>query len=170
MSIVERLRADRNLPDEELKTLLESDRFDEELFKAADEVRRSVYGTEVFLRGLIEFTNYCKNNCKYCGIRCGNKNAERYRLSHEDIPRRTAHSTSSSTSAAANSITKDSAAQTSSVTATSEERIAASTSGSGKAECETDKASRPSGISSLSPTRTKMPTRTSFKTRAIINS
>ncbi|MBQ6263922.1 MAG: [Clostridia bacterium] len=84
MSIVERLRADRNLPDEELKTLLESDRFDEELFKAADEVRRSVYGTEVFLRGLIEFTNYCKNDCLYCGIRRSNT-ADRYRLSKERI-------------------------------------------------------------------------------------
>lgn len=84
MSIVERLRADRNLPDEELKTLLESDRFDEELFKAADEVRRSVYGTGVFLRGLIEFTNYCKNDCLYCGIRRSNT-ADRYRLSKERI-------------------------------------------------------------------------------------
>ena len=39
----------------------------------------------VFMRGLIEFTNYCKNDCIYCGIRKSNKNAERYRLCKEDI-------------------------------------------------------------------------------------
>lgn len=84
MSLVERLRAERNLPDDELKALLETDRFDEELYKAADEVRRSVYGNGVFLRGLIEFTNYCKNDCLYCGIRRSGK-ADRYRLSKEQI-------------------------------------------------------------------------------------
>ena len=84
MSIVERLRAQRNLPDEELKYLTETDRFDDELYKAADEVRRSVYGSGVYLRGLIEFTNYCKNDCLYCGIRRGNS-AGRYRLTKEQI-------------------------------------------------------------------------------------
>ncbi len=84
MSFVERLRAERDLPDEELKTLLETDRFDEELHKTADEVRQSVYGKAVYLRGLIEFTNYCKNDCYYCGIRKSNK-AERYRLTKRQI-------------------------------------------------------------------------------------
>ena len=55
------------------------------LFERARAVREAVYGREVYLRGLIEFTNYCKNNCYYCGIRAGNKKAERYRLSKEDI-------------------------------------------------------------------------------------
>ena len=55
------------------------------LFKKADEVRKKYYGNKVYIRGLIEFTNYCKNNCYYCGIRCGNKNASRYRLSEEEI-------------------------------------------------------------------------------------
>lgn len=43
------------------------------------------YGKKIYMRGLIEFTNYCKNNCYYCGIRQGNANVERYRLSREDI-------------------------------------------------------------------------------------
>ena len=53
------------------------------LFRAADEVRRENYGTDVYIRGLIEFTNYCRNDCYYCGIRCSNSNADRYRLRHE---------------------------------------------------------------------------------------
>lgn len=58
---------------------------DEYLFSAADNVRRRNYGDEVYIRGLVEISNYCKNNCLYCGIRAGNKNVERYRLSEEDI-------------------------------------------------------------------------------------
>ena len=45
----------------------------------------AVYGREVYLRGLFEFTNYCKNDCLYCGIRAGNSQAQRYRLSGEEI-------------------------------------------------------------------------------------
>jgi len=48
-------------------------------------VRKLTYGNKVYTRGLIEFTNYCKNNCYYCGIRCGNRNAARYRLTKEEI-------------------------------------------------------------------------------------
>ena len=85
MNIVEKLRTNKDLPDEELLHLLNTDAYDDALAKAADEVRRSVYKDEVFLRGLIEFTNYCRNNCYYCGIRGGNQNAERYRLTKEEI-------------------------------------------------------------------------------------
>ena len=85
MDIVEKLRTNKDLTDEELLHLLNTDAYDDALAKAADEVRRSVYKDEVFLRGLIEFTNYCRNNCYYCGIRGGNQNAERYRLSKEEI-------------------------------------------------------------------------------------
>ncbi len=85
MNIVEKLSTNKDLPDEELLHLLNTDAYDDALAKAADEVRRSVYKDEVFLRGLIEFTNYCRNNCYYCGIRGGNQNAERYRLSKEEI-------------------------------------------------------------------------------------
>ena len=55
------------------------------IFERACEIRDGIYGKKVFIRGLIEFTNYCRNDCFYCGIRCSNKNAIRYRLSPEDI-------------------------------------------------------------------------------------
>ena len=57
----------------------------QELFARAREIRHRHYGKDVYIRGLIEFTNYCKNNCLYCGIRCGNTNAQRYRLTKEEI-------------------------------------------------------------------------------------
>lgn len=60
-------------------------REDRALFTAADAVRRTYYGREVYIRGLIEFTNYCRNNCYYCGIRRDNKKVQRYRLTKEDI-------------------------------------------------------------------------------------
>ena len=75
----------RNLPDEELQMLLETSCYDEILFRAADDVRQQYYGRDVYLRGLIEFTNYCRNNCFYCGIRCGNRSLNRYRLTKEEI-------------------------------------------------------------------------------------
>ncbi|NLG05067.1 MAG: [FeFe] hydrogenase H-cluster radical SAM maturase HydE [Clostridia bacterium] len=46
---------------------------------------KQVYQERIFIRGLIEFTNYCKNDCYYCGIRCSNQMAERYRLNKETI-------------------------------------------------------------------------------------
>lgn len=58
---------------------------DEYLFNLARKRREEYYGKDVYIRGLIEFTNYCKNDCYYCGIRCSNKNADRYRLSKEEI-------------------------------------------------------------------------------------
>ena len=83
--LITRLRHDRTLTDPEFAALIEYKDELPALTAAADEVRRSVYGDAVFLRGLIEFTNICKNDCYYCGIRCGNKKVERYRLSCEDI-------------------------------------------------------------------------------------
>lgn len=55
------------------------------LYKQAREVADTIYGKRVFKRGLIEFTNYCKNDCYYCGIRRSNASAERYRLEKETI-------------------------------------------------------------------------------------
>ncbi len=55
------------------------------LTEAADNVRKKYVGDEVHLRGLIEFSNYCKQNCLYCGLRRDNKNVTRYRLSEEQI-------------------------------------------------------------------------------------
>lgn len=55
------------------------------LAEEAVRIRKQYYGDKVYTRGLIEFTNYCKNNCYYCGIRRGNQNASRYRLTKEEI-------------------------------------------------------------------------------------
>ena len=55
-------------------------------FKRPDPADRSgPLRNQVFIRGLIEFTNYCKNDCYYCGIRRSKRNAQRYRLTKEDI-------------------------------------------------------------------------------------
>lgn len=61
------------------------DSWREYLFEKAREVSRRGFGNSIYTRGLIEFTNYCRNNCYYCGIGSGNKKADRYRLSREDI-------------------------------------------------------------------------------------
>lgn len=55
------------------------------LAEEAVRIRSKYYGNKVYTRGLIEFTNYCKNNCYYCGIRRGNLHAKRYRLTKEEI-------------------------------------------------------------------------------------
>ncbi len=55
------------------------------LFARADEIRRAVYGTDVYIRGLIEISNICARNCYYCGIRAGNTNVSRYRLTQDEI-------------------------------------------------------------------------------------
>lgn len=55
------------------------------LTKEAVRLRNIYYGNQVYTRGLIEFTNYCRNDCYYCGIRRGNLHARRYRLSKEEI-------------------------------------------------------------------------------------
>ena len=57
----------------------------EYLFSLAREVREKYYGKNVFIRGLIEFTNFCKNDCFYCGIRRSNSAADRYRLDKSEI-------------------------------------------------------------------------------------
>lgn len=85
IELVEKLTSERNLSDEELKRIIESSDCDTLLFEAADRRRREIYGDEVYIRGLIEFTNYCRNNCYYCGIRRDNRNAERYRLTKDEI-------------------------------------------------------------------------------------
>lgn len=83
--LVEKLWKSRDLQDDQMKKLIETAEYDRELFKRADEVRRQIYGEDVFIRGLIEISNYCKNDCLYCGIRCSNKEAVRYRLEKEEI-------------------------------------------------------------------------------------
>ncbi|MGN0453803.1 MAG: [FeFe] hydrogenase H-cluster radical SAM maturase HydE [Ruminococcus sp.] len=57
----------------------------EYLRQKAEKQRQEIFGRDIYMRGLIEFTNYCKNDCLYCGIRRSNKNAQRYRLTREEI-------------------------------------------------------------------------------------
>lgn len=85
--LVDKLERNADLADKEFAgILLCRDRdLDEYLAGKARKVCEHHYGKEVYLRGLIEFTNHCKNNCKYCGIRRDNRNAERYRLKEEEI-------------------------------------------------------------------------------------
>lgn len=83
--LIEKLQKNQILSDEELMTLLKNDEYDNSLAEKADFVRRSIYRDEVYIRGLIEFTDYCKNNCFYCGIRRDNSKVKRYRLTGNDI-------------------------------------------------------------------------------------
>lgn len=83
--LIIKLRKEKNLTDGEFVSLLEDGESDGFLFENADAIRQENYGREVYIRGLIEFTNYCRNNCYYCGIRCGNAAVRRYRLTEEEI-------------------------------------------------------------------------------------
>jgi biotin synthase len=81
--LVDKLEALQILSREEFKVVLQCN--DDYLFERARYAAQKIYGKNIFMRGLIEFTSYCKNNCYYCGLRAGNKNAQRYRLSKEQI-------------------------------------------------------------------------------------
>lgn len=85
--LIEKLGRTQALTAEEFFGLLshrspETDAYAREL---ACQMRQKVYGSEIYIRGLIEFTNYCRNDCYYCGIRRSNRRAQRYRLDEEDI-------------------------------------------------------------------------------------
>lgn len=80
------MRLRHEITESELEWLLElGDEHTEYLFQVAREVRDEVYGKKIYMRGLIEYTNYCKNNCYYCGIRAGHVGLSRYRLTNERI-------------------------------------------------------------------------------------
>lgn len=83
--IVKKAETTHDLTRREIVALLQSPERDVELFAAADRVRRKYVGDEVHLRGLIEFTNCCDQNCLYCGLRRDNARLERYRLEPETI-------------------------------------------------------------------------------------
>lgn len=85
--LITKLSCTHNLTDNELLALITSTAPDTNklLAQEADKFRRQYYDDKVYVRGLIEFTNYCKNNCYYCGIRAGNTCVERYRLTQEEI-------------------------------------------------------------------------------------
>ena len=87
-NLVEKLIRDHELSKAEYALLLrraDDPQVTECIAKEAVRLRKKYYGDKVYTRGLIEFTNYCKNNCYYCGIRGGNRNAVRYRLKKEEI-------------------------------------------------------------------------------------
>lgn len=85
--LIEKLNTEHTLSIEEYQYLLEN--IDEEVMDlAADYARvyqQEYYGNKVYTRGLVEFTNFCRNNCYYCGIRRENNKCERYRLANDDI-------------------------------------------------------------------------------------
>ena len=85
--LIDALRRERVLPRAELAGLIReiSDGDMPYLFDAARETARSRFGNRIYTRGLIEFTNYCRCDCYYCGIRRSNRQAERYRLTQEEI-------------------------------------------------------------------------------------
>ncbi len=83
--LIEKAKNTHSLSREELVFLLRDTTCSDELFAAADDVRRQYVGDEIHLRALIEFSNFCKNNCCYCGLRRDNKNIERYRIDEDTI-------------------------------------------------------------------------------------
>lgn len=87
-AIAERFIKNADFTKEEFAELLrcaEDSETAERLAEEAVRIRKQYYGDKVYTRGLIEFTNYCRNNCYYCGIRRGNLHAVRYRLTKQEI-------------------------------------------------------------------------------------
>ena len=87
IELIDKLEREHILPKSELAKIISghTPETDEYLFEKARAVREKIYGKDVYMRGLVEFTNYCKNDCLYCGIRRSAKGAERYRLTEEQI-------------------------------------------------------------------------------------
>ncbi len=70
---------------EEIVAILKDDALTLDLIQEGRETALRVFGNIIYVRGLIEISSFCKNNCLYCGIRRGNKNAARYRLTKDEI-------------------------------------------------------------------------------------
>ena len=85
--LIDKLETNHALSKEEFISLIDGRTrlLAEYLFEKARRIRNEHYGNDVYMRGLIEFTNYCKNDCLYCGIRRSNRNASRYRLTKDEI-------------------------------------------------------------------------------------
>ena len=87
--LIDKLHKNQELSLEEWTELIKNrtPELSEYLFELAREERHKYYGHNVYVRGLIEFTNYCRNDCLYCGIRKSNAAAHRYRLDEDTILR-----------------------------------------------------------------------------------
>lgn len=87
IELINKLEKEQSLTLAEYELLIENltDETARILSEKAVKKRKEVYGNDVYIRGLIEISNICKNDCHYCGIRGGNKNCERYRLTKEQI-------------------------------------------------------------------------------------
>ena len=83
--LIAKAAATRSLSRGELIELLSDDDCNEALFAAADDIRRRYVGDGIHLRALIEFSNICRNNCCYCGLRRDNRNIKRYRIDADTI-------------------------------------------------------------------------------------
>jgi biotin synthase len=87
IKLIDKLVAEQDLTSEEFLSLLEN--LDEDnkkyLIEKSVHTRKDHYGDRVYMRGLVEISSYCKQNCVYCGIRFGNEKAERYRLTDDQI-------------------------------------------------------------------------------------
>ena len=87
LELIERLSTTEKVKREEWRTLLTTLNDDEMnvLRSAAEQVATERFGKGIYIRGLIEISSYCRNNCRYCGLRCSNSTAQRYRLTTEEI-------------------------------------------------------------------------------------
>lgn len=87
VSVIDKLQVSRTLSRKEYAFLIEgySPVLAEYAAKKAMQVKEKIYGNKIFIRGLIEISNICKNDCYYCGIRKSNKQCERYRLTKDEI-------------------------------------------------------------------------------------
>lgn len=87
IQLIDKLNREKSLALDEWVQLIKSFTDGDRAYAAelASETATARFGKSIYFRGIIEFTNICKNNCYYCGIRCANKNAARYRLSDEEI-------------------------------------------------------------------------------------
>lgn len=85
-ALIDQLAVHGILADKDMECLISHDgSYDAYLFQKAQEVRKQYYGNTVYIRGLVEISNHCRNNCYYCGIRALNRQVARYRLSKDDI-------------------------------------------------------------------------------------
>ena len=84
-SLIDKAVREEKLSAQELCAILDDDHILPELASAADQVRAQQVGDTIYLRGLIEFGNFCQNDCYYCGLRAGQKNVQRYRLTVSEV-------------------------------------------------------------------------------------